>query len=373
MGIRSHLALMLIKRARDMMPLILDKCLISTLSIFLLGTAAFADERVKAPTIIPEVNAIVEKQLHAGLVKYRAKAAAALIMNAKTGEVIASVSVHKDSGDKSDLIVDHLYEFGSSAKITTVAAGLESKKISINSRIDAKHPLRIGRYKINDYHAQKRILTVSEIVLFSSNIGAARIALRFGEQYQSLFFRSLGLRDAIGKGPSPIFSKINSRFATATIGFGYGFAITPLHAAGVFASLTSKEGRVVRPSLAKDESQLGFSIVSPAVTAEIGKLMRLNVEIGAAKVVNIRGFWVGAMTNTEPKSEGNRYSEDLVITSMLAVAPYQDPQFVFLTLFDEPQAFDSVDGFRTAAWNAGPLMADIIQATAERIGLNSRR
>jgi cell division protein FtsI (penicillin-binding protein 3) len=367
--IRIHLALMLMKKARDMMLLILDRCWISLLPIFLLGTAAFADERVKAPTIIPEVNAIVEQQLHSGLEKYRAKAAAALIMNAKTGEVIASVSVHKDSGDKSDLIVNNLYEFGSSAKITTVAAGLESKKISMNSRIDARNSLRIGRYKINDYHAQRRILTVPEIVLYSSNIGAARISLRFGEQYQSLFFRSLGLRDAIENGPNPVFSKEYSRFTTATNSFGHGFAITPLHAASVFASLSSIEGRVVRPSFTKRESQPGFSIVSPAVTAKIRKMLRLNVEIGAAKAVNIRGLWVGAMTATAEKVEGDKYSEHLTITSMVAVAPYQDPQFVFLTLFDEPQGLESDGGYKTAAWNAGSVTAEIIEATAARIGL----
>jgi cell division protein FtsI (penicillin-binding protein 3) len=346
-----------------------------SLAAFLfLSVSASAQDAAKPSSIIPEINAVVEKNLNAGLERYQAKAAAALIMNAKTGEVVASVTVHEGTEVKSfDIIQDGVFEFGSSAKIMTVAAGLESKMISMKSKIDATNPLKIGRFTIGDYHAQRRILTVQETLLFSSNIGAAKIALKVGPEYQELFRRSLGLYDRIGRGADSILPKDSSKIITAANGFGHGFAITPLHAASVFASLTSLDGRVVRPTFVKGESQSGFSIVSPLVNEEIRKILRLNVEIGAAKSLNLSGFDVGAMTATAEKVFDGRYSIDRVMTSVIAVVPVSKPKFVFLTFFDEPQGLEKDHGFRTAAWNAGRVTADIIRETAGSLGLQQGR
>ena len=351
-----------------------SKSYCSLAAFLFLSVSASAQDAAKSTSIIPEVNAVVEKHLNSGLDKYQAKAAAALIMNAKTGEVIASVTVQNSTEtEKFDIIQDGVYEFGSSAKIISVAAGLESKKISMKSKIDVRNPLRIGRYQIDDYHPQRRVLTVPEVVLYSSNIGASRIALSFGRHYQNLFHRSLGLRDAIGDGPNPVYSNEYPRLTTATYGFGHGFAVTPLHAASVFASLTSLDGRVVRPTFVKGETRIGFSIVSPLVNEEIRKILRLNVEIGAAKSLNLSGFDVGAMTSTAEKVFDGRYSIDRVMTSVIAVAPVSEPKFVFLTFFDEPQGLEKDHGFRTAAWNAGRVTADIIRETAGRLGLQQGR
>ena len=185
-----------------------SKSYCSLAAFLFLSVSASAQDAAKSTSIIPEINAVVERHLTTGLDKYQAKAAAALIMNAKTGEVVASVTVQSGTEtERFNIIQDGVYEFGSSAKIMTVAAGLESKKISMKSKIDATNPLKIGRFTIGDYHAQRRILTVQETLLFSSNIGAAKIALKVGPEYQELFRRSLGLYDRIGLGADPMMPK----------------------------------------------------------------------------------------------------------------------------------------------------------------------
>jgi len=309
---------------------------------------------------IQKINTAVSAHLLSGVNRYKPIAAGAVILDAKTGKLLVSVSVNSSGDEKRDLIKNGLYEFGQVAKISTIAAALEAKAITMKSRIDARQPLKIGAYRIEDEYPQNRILTVQEAVLYRSNIAIAKIGLKIGGNYQSLFHASIGLRDRIGDGSEPRFPKqVKKAIVTSKLS-GQGFEITPLHAVSAFATLTNSDGRVIRPGSSSGQSGVGLTILSAETAAEISKILRKDVEMGASKVVDIRNLPVGAITATSKKVKDGGYLNDHVITSMIAVVPYYDPTHIFLTMFDEPQAAVG-EAYKTAAWNSGKVMAQILE------------
>jgi len=307
-----------------------------------------------------KLNSVVSKHLEDGLIRYKATAAGAVILDAKTGVIILSKSLHTEENKNRDLIKTGLYEFSQVAKISTIAAALEAKVVTLKSRIDVRQPLKIGKYRIEDEYPQNRILTVQEAALYRSNIAIAKIGLKVGGTYQSLFHASIGLRDRIGDGSEPRFPKqVKKAIVTANL-FGQRFEITPLHAVSALATLTNPDGRVIRPASSSGQSGVGLTILSGKTTAEIAKILRKDVEIGASKVVDIRNLPVGAITATSKKVKDGGYLNDHVITSMIAVVPYYDPTHIFLTMFDDPQAAVG-EVYKTAAWNSGKIMAQILE------------
>ena len=165
----------------------------------------------------------------------------------------------------------------------------------------------------------------------------------------------------------PIVADQKRKLTTATIGFGFGFAVSPLHAASVFATLTSKDGRVVRPIFEKGTSAKGHTIIDPETASKVRYLLRKNVEVGAAKALDFPEIKIGAMTNTANKIKDGRYSVDHLITSVIAVMPHDDPEFVVVVVINDPMKSDNPKGLRSSAWNAGKVMAGIIPELSEKL------
>ena len=151
--------------------------------------AGLATDRLQNPVQLA-VDLRVQHALRDELVDARAKfgaiAAAGLVLNVRTGEVVALVSEPdydpnnpREALDPSRInrLTTGVYEMGSTFKAFTVAMALDSGKVTLNSKFDARVPLQMGRFTIHDFDAQHRVLTVPEIFTYSSNIGAARIAL----------------------------------------------------------------------------------------------------------------------------------------------------------------------------------------------------
>ena len=334
------------------------------ISIGIIGSAKAEFKRDSA--INPHINDIVERQLKAGLTKYNAIGALAVVMNAKTGKVIASSSLYTDLSTTQNHAAG-LYQIESVLRTATIAMGLQSKKISMHSRFDARKPIKIGKWQIRDSYPQNRTLSLSEVFMYSSNIATARIALRNGSEYQTLFLRLLGLRDATENGVEPRFPHETSTLTTSITAIGRGVEITPLHAAGAIATLTSMDGRVVRPTL-RNKKVSGLAIIDPDVSAKIRFLMRQNVEIGAAKVIDIEGYNVGGVTATSNKIKNGKYSNDSVVTTMAAIVPSEDPEYIFIVLLDEPKSISETHGYISAGWNAGKITAAIISDTVLPLG-----
>ena len=327
-------------------------------------------------------------ELQKGVTKFRAKAGAAAILDVNTGEVVALASLPDyDPNNPSDALdpmrINRLavgvYEMGSTFKALTLAMALDAPKVNLNSRIDARGALRYGRFKINDYHAQNRALTVPEVFTYSSNIGTARMALMVGVDGHKAFLRKVGqldrMRTELPESAEPIVPKNWGELNTMTIAFGHGLAVAPLQAMMAVGALTNG-GYLITPTFLKrneeDAKKNAPRVIRPETSEAMRYLMRLNAEIGSAKNVNIAGYYAGGKTGTAEKVINGRYSKEKLFTTFMAIAPADKPKYLYLTVMDEPQGLPETHGYRTAAWNSGAVTGKIVERTGPLLGLPPR-
>ena len=330
----------------------------------------------------------VRDELVQGMAKFRAKAAAAAIMDVNSGEIIALVSLPDyDPNNPTDALEPDkinrmsvgVYEMGSTFKAISIAMALESGKVNLNSRLDARDSLRYGRFTIHDFHATHRMLTVPEVFYHSSNIGTAKMALMVGVSGHQAFLRKMGqldrLRTELPESAMPLIPKNWGELNTMTIAFGQGLNVAPLQAMMAVAGLTNG-GFLIKPTFLKRSEAEGRKdaprVVRPEVSESMRYLMRLNAEIGSAKAVNIDGYFVGGKTGTADKIIHGHYSKDRVFTTFMAIAPADKPKYLFLTLMDEPQGLAENGGYHTAAYNSGAVTGKIIERAGPMLGLPPR-
>jgi cell division protein FtsI (penicillin-binding protein 3) len=340
------------------------------LSIDLRAQHAMRDELVKA------------------LEKYKAKAAAGTIVDVTTGEVIALVSlpdfdpnipVDALEKDRINRINVGVYEMGSTFKAITTAMALDSGRFTINSTFDARSALRYGRFTINDYHAQRRVMTVPEVFIYSSNIGTARMALGIGVDGHKAFLRKLGqlerLRTELPESAEPLLPPRWGELNTMTIAFGHGLAVAPLQAVMATAALVNG-GYLIPPTFLKrsqtEARSLATRVIRPETSEAMRYVMRLNAERGSATRASIAGYYVGGKTGTAEKVVGGRYSKNRVLTTFMAISPSDKPRYLFLTILDEPQGLPETQGFATSGWNAAPVTGAVVERIAPLLDITPR-
>ena len=327
-------------------------------------------------------------ELEKGVEHFKAKAGAAAIMDVNTGEIVALASLPDYDPNKPTDALDpnHInrmnvgvYEMGSTFKALTIAMALDSGKLNLNSKLDASGALSFGRFKIHDYHAQNRALTVPEVFTYSSNVGTARMAMGQGVEKHKAFLKKLGqltrMRTELPESAEPIVPKNWGELNTMTIAFGHGLAVAPLQAMMAVSALMNG-GYMITPTFLKrseEEAKKNAEQVIKAETSEAMRyLMRLNAEIGTAKKVDIDGYFVGGKTGTAEKVINGRYSKTRLFTTFMAVAPSDQPKYLFLTIMDEPQGLPETGGYATAAYNSGYVTGQIIQRVGPVLGLAPR-
>jgi cell division protein FtsI (penicillin-binding protein 3) len=323
-----------------------------------------------------------------GVEHFKAKAGAAAILDVNTGEVVALASLPDYDPNKPPDMRDQtyinrmnvgVYEMGSTFKALTIAMALDSGKVNLNSRLDARGALSFGRFRIHDYHAQNRALTVPEVFTYSSNIGTARMALGQGVERHKAFLRKMGqlsrMRTELPESAEPLVPKNWGELNTMTIAFGHGLAVAPLQAMMAVGALMNG-GYLITPTFLKRSEAEAKKDAPQVVKAETSEamryLMRLNAEIGTAKKVDVEGYYVGGKTGTAEKVVGKHYSKNRLFTTFMAVAPSDKPKYLFLTIMDEPQGLPETHGYATAAYNAGAVTAQIIERAGPILGLPPR-
>ena len=246
---------------------------------------------------------------------------------------------------------------------------LEAGVVDLNGGYDATKPIRISRFTISDYHAKKRWLSVPEIFVFSSNIGAAKLALDVGPAGQRKFMENLGFLNTLGlelpelgrpQSPSK-WRPIN----TMTISFGHGISVSPMHlVSGVAAMING--GVVHRPTLLKtSESPRGRRIISEATSQAIRGLMRLNSLEGSGKRATVDGYLVGGKTGTAEKvGKRGSYAKKSLISSFVGAFPMNDPKYVVYVVLDEPKGTKETHNYATGGWVAAPSVGNIIRRIA---------
>ena len=327
-------------------------------------------------------------ELLGGMEKFHAKAAAGAILDVNTGEVIALESLPdfdpNDPGDMTDKnkinrINVGVYEMGSTFKALSIAMALDSGKVNLGSRLDARESLRYGRFTIHDFHATHRELTVPEVFTHSSNIGTARMALKVGVEGHKGFLRKMGqldrLRTELPESAEPIVPKRWGELNTVTIAFGHGLSVAPLQAVAAINALMNG-GYLIPPTFMKrtkeDAMKLAKVVIKPETSEKMRYLMRLNAEKGTASKANIPGYYVGGKTGTSEKVVGGRYSKTRLLNTFTAVMPADKPRYQVMIILDEPQAVPESYGFATSGWNAAPTAGRVIARIAPILGLEPR-
>lgn len=324
---------------------------------------------------------LVAEEIAAAMTTFQAKAASGLVLDANNGEVLASVSLPSfdpyDPGAKTEDQIDRnllgVYELGSVFKILSLAMGLEEGVGRLTDRFDARQPLKIAGHTIDDFHALHRVLSVPEIFIHSSNIGTALIAQRLGAERQQDYLRRLGmfapLKETRLATAAPIVPHQWRPSTVATVSFGHGLAVTPLHLAAA-AAATINGGFYLPPRFTPAEGPVeGTRIFSSETSAAMRWLMRLNVQQGSGKKAAVRGYLVGGKTGTPEKILNGRYLKNRRMANFVAAFPMDRPRFLVLIMLDEPQPTKETYGYATAGWVAAPAAGRLIARLAPLLGV----
>jgi cell division protein FtsI (penicillin-binding protein 3) len=367
----------------------LDDTGLAQLQQFGFATGHGQDLEPRRLSIDLRVQHILRDELAGAMERYRAVAAAGLILDIHTGEVIAMSSLPDYDPnlpaaalepDRLNRVTAGVFELGSVFKTFTVAMALDSGLVNLGSIFDASQPIRSGGFTINDFHGKNRPLTVQEVFVYSSNIGAARMAMAVGAEGQQEFLRRLGLSLRAGtelpERAYPIVPRpANWRdLTTMTVSFGHGISTTPMNMAVAAAALMNG-GRLIPPTLLpRDEAaanELAVQVVRPETSQAMRYLFRVNGVEGSGRRADVPGYLVGGKTGTAEKVVNGRYSTTLVLNTFLAAFPMDNPQYVVVVVVDEPQP-ETPGGGRTAAYNAAPVVANVIRRSASILGISPR-
>jgi cell division protein FtsI (penicillin-binding protein 3) len=356
-----------------------------------LHRAGFATDRLQKPIEL-SVDVRVEHALRDELLKakekFHTKAASGLVTNVNTGEIIAMVSVpdfdpnnpkEAHDPDRINRLTTGVYEMGSTFKAFTLAMALDTGKYGLDSLWDARGPLHYGKFAIHDDEPKGRFLNMKEVFTFSSNVGAARIALSQGVEAHKAFLRKMGqlerLRTELPESASPILPRRWSELNTITIAFGHGMAVAPLQAV-MGVSALANGGLLIPPTFLKRSEEearaIAKRVIKPETSDKMRFLMRLNAEIGTARRADVKGYYIGGKTGTAEKVVNGRYAKKKVLTAFTAILPADKPKYQLLIMLDEPQPLKETYGQIASGWNAVPTAGNVIARIGPLLGIEPR-
>ncbi|MEE8444263.1 MAG: penicillin-binding protein 2 [Alphaproteobacteria bacterium] len=335
-------------------------------------------------TLDLRVQHAMRTELARAMRRFSAIGAAGVVMDVTNGEVLSLVSL-PDFDPKNANLADEqarfnratlgVYEMGSTFKIFTTAMALDSGKASLRSGYDATKPIRIARFVIRDFHAKRRWLSVPEIFMYSSNIGAVKMALDVGIAEQRAFMDRLGLLR-----PAPIeLSEIGVPLVPAkwrevnamTISFGHGLAVSPVQLTAGVAAIVN--GGVLYPSTLRKrpagEPLVGLRVITERTSEQMRRLMRLVVEKGTGRKAAVAGYLVGGKTGTADKVVGRRYRDKALMSSFIGAFPMTAPRYVVFAMLDEPTGIKETSNFATGGWVAAPVVGAVIARIGPLLGM----
>jgi cell division protein FtsI (penicillin-binding protein 3) len=335
------------------------------------------------------VQAALDDELSKAVAKFHALGGIGIVVNVRTGEILGFSSqpdfdLNQAGKSTPDQMVDRgagsVYELGSVFKAFTLAAGLDSGVVTLNSTFDVSHPIELGGRLVHDYDKGDTSLQLWQVFTHSSNIGAAKMALLAGPERMQDYFKRFGLFAAapseLADSARPILPRQFSDQTLAQIAFGQGIAVSPLALATGYRSLL--DGGVYSPLTIKKappgaETQ-GRRVISEATSAKILQLMRLNVTDpkGSGHKADVPGLFVGGKTGSAQKPEHGHYGKNNV-SSFVAVFPATGPlnadRYMVQITLDSPQRTPDSFGFITGGWNAAPTAGHVIERIAPFVGV----
>lgn len=339
------------------------------------------------------VQATTQEVLEAGMKMMNAKGAAAILMDVDTGEILSLVSLPDFDpndrpqplvkGDPADSplfnrAVQGVYELGSTFKIFAVAQAMELGLVNPESMVDANAPMIWGKHRIKEFQNKNYgpLLSVTDVIVKSSNVGTAHIALMIGAVRQQAFLKSLGFFEPTklelieAPGAKPLIPARWADIVTITTSYGHGMSASPMHLATAYATIANG-GVTVTPTLLKRDTQpQGVRVLSEENARHAVDMLRGVVTHGTASLGDVEGYQVAGKTGTADKPRrGGGYYHDKVINTFASMFPASDPKYVLIVTLDEPVETTGPEPRRTAGWTSVPVAAEIIRRVAPLLGV----
>ena len=333
-------------------------------------------------TIDINLQNAVRNELLTTINKFSADSGLVIIMNVKTGEILSSSSYpdfdpnNRKTFNENNLFnrsIQANYEMGSTFKPLTVAMGLEKNLIKPDMYFDVSKPIK---NTIHDYHPHKGTYNIKEIIVNSSNIGSAKMAEIIGKKNQQEFFKKIGFTEKIDiqllEAAKPMGNTYNwGPIETMTIGYGHGYAITPLHLITAY-SIISNNGKKVKPKIFLDEKNLIYKeqIIKPETSKYILSLLRAVVTETkfTGSQIKINGYEIGGKTGTADLIKNGNYQQNANLTSFLGVFPISKPKYAVLAIIENPKKTKKIKKL-TGATVSTPLVKKIILRMIEILNL----
>lgn len=328
------------------------------------------------------IQSVFYEQLSAAMQKYQAKSAMGMLMNSRTGEMLAMVSLPDfDPEIRNKEISTNIkfrpmgdsYEMGSIFKIFNTAMAMEN---GITKEYYVKEPFKIydkrGRvakavHDVRSFKPPRPYLSVEEIMLHSCNVGSAQIALDLPDGTQQEFFHRLHFDEPLnlefGRTARTHLPQRWWPVERATMSYGHGISVTPMHVLLAVNAMTNG-GIYIYPTLQKRDvgAVHGQRVLSPEISARLRGIMLRVAEETSGRKSRVAGIQIGGKTATAEKYTNGHVDNKRNLTAYAAIFPAAAPQYVMLVILDEPHGTSESWGLRTAAWNVVPTTGKILDS-----------
>ncbi|MBX3430374.1 MAG: penicillin-binding protein 2 [Hyphomonadaceae bacterium] len=341
--------------------------------------AAGAEGRPVRLSIDVRMQYALETELDAAARASHATGGSAILLDGRTGETLALASwptfdpnhIGRSSDNaRRDRVSGDVHEMGSTIKPFTVAMALQENLVQSSELFDLSRPLDVDNTFIADHEPIAGYATLRDILAHSSNVGAARLALRVGGARQRAYLERLGLTSPttlqLGRRQTPIAPAAQSRRDVAGLGFGYGLATTQATLASAYTVFTNNGARVAPTilALAPDAAVERTQIFTPAVTRQVMLYLRAVVTEGTGRAANVPGLLVAGKTGTAEKlGNAQGYDESRNFSSFVGVFPANDPRYVIVVALDDTGAGEA------GGLVAAPVVARTLRRIAPMLGL----
>ncbi len=334
-----------------------------------------------APSIALSLDLRVQFALTDELAKAREKFDAldanGVVMDIRTGEIIAMASVPNFNPNDPDTtspetLFNHAamstYDLGSVFKPLTMAMALEDGVADQTEVFQVQKPYKVLNKYIRDDHPSDVPLNMTGVLAESSNRGTAMIAQRIGAERQQYHLRGLGLLSRVdyelAESAKPQVQKRWGEMATVTVSYGHGLSVTPLALTAAIGGMLN-DGVYVTPTVRRHSvaaPAVGRRVFRSEVSQDMVDMMRFVVTNGTGRKANIPGYGVMGKTGTAEKpSATGGYDQKRLVTSFVAAFPHSNPRYAMIVTLDEPKAIEGTHGYATAGWNAAPVAGRVIR------------
>ena len=340
-------------------------------------------------TIDQYLQHLVERELRAGVEENRAAGGTAVVMDPRTGEILAlanwpsfNPNAYREAGPEAqrNRAIQDLYEPGSAFKIVTASAAFEENVVEPDDPIDVSAgQIRFGARVIDDDH-RYGVLSFTDVIVKSSNVGVIKVGLKLGAERLGLYVKRFGF----GVRSSPDFpgesagivwdpAKLTDS-ALASVSMGYQVGVTPLQMAAAVSSIANG-GELFKPRIVRavivdgkrtpEEHKVVRRVISAGTAALLTEIMEQVVERGTGRRAKVPGFTVAGKTGTSQKVVDGRYSKSAYNASFLGFIPSRQPVFAIVVVIDSPHGKNLYYGGSVAA----PIFQRIADAALRHHGV----